>query len=449
MPLERDTSAYAVIAREMLNGRSLYSDLWDHKPPGIHVAYAFGILLFGYSGAFIGGLWILLSIAITVGLYAIVRAIAVNSNYALLAAALGALYSSDLFLESNAVNTELFIAAFLLVPFAELVWPEQKKLSFIPGISLGIATIFKQVAIVPYVLGAAALLLSVRAESRKVVLRRTLLALILSCVPWFLFAVWTLATHRTEATYDALMTYNQFYAGSLFSNLLSLFSPTHFMPRCCYVLCPALLLAVWGASRRPALAGILLGTFVAIAAPGKFYNHYYELLFVPVAIGAALALDGLAVHSKRASKLLAALIALVALGYETYFFHFTPQTFSFVRHGPVYLASEELGLALRDAPSFYQLGNESGLYFYSKHSPPVGTFYFFAIDEGPLAQKLFTKVMQQLSTNTPPLVVATKASLDSLPPANPLRVFLLQHYHLAPQTGVPDYFALYVRNSGA
>ncbi len=39
-PLDRDISAYAVIGREMLNGRPLYSDLWDHKPPGIHLIFA-------------------------------------------------------------------------------------------------------------------------------------------------------------------------------------------------------------------------------------------------------------------------------------------------------------------------------------------------------------------------------------------------------------------------
>jgi hypothetical protein len=32
--LERDLTAYAVIAHEMLNGKNLYGDLWDRKPTG-------------------------------------------------------------------------------------------------------------------------------------------------------------------------------------------------------------------------------------------------------------------------------------------------------------------------------------------------------------------------------------------------------------------------------
>ena len=39
-PLERDLTTYAVIAHEMLEGKALYSELWDHKPPAIHVTYA-------------------------------------------------------------------------------------------------------------------------------------------------------------------------------------------------------------------------------------------------------------------------------------------------------------------------------------------------------------------------------------------------------------------------
>src|SRR6478735_1762335 len=48
-PLERDLTTYAVIAHEMLNGRNLYSDLWDHKPPAIHVTYAAAEWIAGYG----------------------------------------------------------------------------------------------------------------------------------------------------------------------------------------------------------------------------------------------------------------------------------------------------------------------------------------------------------------------------------------------------------------
>ena len=48
-PLERDITIYAVIAHEMLDGKALYSDLWDHKPPAIYVTYAAAELIAGYG----------------------------------------------------------------------------------------------------------------------------------------------------------------------------------------------------------------------------------------------------------------------------------------------------------------------------------------------------------------------------------------------------------------
>ncbi len=51
-PLERDATIYAVIAHEMLNGKTLYTDLWDHKPPAIYVTYAAAELIAGYGARF-------------------------------------------------------------------------------------------------------------------------------------------------------------------------------------------------------------------------------------------------------------------------------------------------------------------------------------------------------------------------------------------------------------
>jgi hypothetical protein len=59
-PLERDLTTYAVIAHEMLQGKSHYSDLFDHKPPAIYVTYALGELIAGYGRDAIflmNGLW--------------------------------------------------------------------------------------------------------------------------------------------------------------------------------------------------------------------------------------------------------------------------------------------------------------------------------------------------------------------------------------------------------
>src|SRR5690349_11314852 len=48
-PLERDITTYAVIAHQILEGKLLYTELFDHKPPAVHTTYAAAELIAGYG----------------------------------------------------------------------------------------------------------------------------------------------------------------------------------------------------------------------------------------------------------------------------------------------------------------------------------------------------------------------------------------------------------------
>ena len=48
-PLERDITSAAVIAHGDARRRSLCSDMWDHKPPAVHITHAISILLVGHG----------------------------------------------------------------------------------------------------------------------------------------------------------------------------------------------------------------------------------------------------------------------------------------------------------------------------------------------------------------------------------------------------------------
>src|ERR1044071_3658617 len=48
-PLERDITLYAVISHEMLYGRQLYSDLWEHKPPAVFLTFGAAERIVGYG----------------------------------------------------------------------------------------------------------------------------------------------------------------------------------------------------------------------------------------------------------------------------------------------------------------------------------------------------------------------------------------------------------------
>src|SRR5689334_17517525 len=48
-PLETDIAEYAVVGHELLNGRQLYSDIFQQRPPLIYATYALVEKLVGYG----------------------------------------------------------------------------------------------------------------------------------------------------------------------------------------------------------------------------------------------------------------------------------------------------------------------------------------------------------------------------------------------------------------
>jgi hypothetical protein len=116
-PLERDITAAAVIGHEMLAGRSLYADMWDHKPPAIHVTHALAILLAGYGPGAVYLLNIVAAITTLGGTY--LAASAVGGVVAgLWGAVFWTLVSGDLWLQANQPNAEVFINACVAWAFA-------------------------------------------------------------------------------------------------------------------------------------------------------------------------------------------------------------------------------------------------------------------------------------------------------------------------------------------
>ena len=61
-PVEHDITTAAVIANEMRAGRHYYSEVWENKPPAVHIANVIAQDLFGYGRGSIYALNVGLSI---------------------------------------------------------------------------------------------------------------------------------------------------------------------------------------------------------------------------------------------------------------------------------------------------------------------------------------------------------------------------------------------------
>ncbi len=116
-PLERDLATYAVIRHELRQGRTLYSDLWDHKPPAIHVTYAAAEGLAGFGPGSVYLLGVLAALATLVGVFWAGKTRRLGPVTGLWAAAFWTVAAGDLTLQGNQPNTEVFLNACLIWAF--------------------------------------------------------------------------------------------------------------------------------------------------------------------------------------------------------------------------------------------------------------------------------------------------------------------------------------------
>ena len=68
-------------------------------------------------------------------------------------------------------------------------------------------------------------------------------------------------------------------------------------------------------------------------------------------------------------------------------------------------AARALAALLEPGETFYEWGAETGLYFYALRSPPSGAFFNLPLLDGPAAQSLTDRVLQDLEKAQPELVV--------------------------------------------
>ncbi|MEN9407245.1 MAG: hypothetical protein RLZZ455_461, partial [Candidatus Parcubacteria bacterium] len=145
-----DEGIYQVLGRAVLHGATLYQGIWDNKPPFLYLTYAlvnadqFAIRLLSF----------LAGILSVYGFYLLTKRLFTSHNARTLSTALFAILFSIPATEANIANAENFLIVFVI--FAGLCVFEateqkeikkQKSLFFIAGLLIGVAFLFKTVAI--------------------------------------------------------------------------------------------------------------------------------------------------------------------------------------------------------------------------------------------------------------------------------------------------------------
>lgn len=426
-PIDRDVMAYAVIGHELLAGRELYSDLWDHKPPAIYASFAVAELVAGYGPPQILLLSMVGGLACAWGAY--FAGSALSQTMGLWAAGFSVALGGSLTLDAVAPNTELFINACVLWAFGLILRSEGARFAAKSrGLWAGAGAVFALASLYkPVVLAIAALLACAHVamapsggEGRRFALRDVLTASAVGLTVWAGVFLYFAATGRLEAFYESVIGYNRYYSGDSLGNLVA---PGHaqvqLIPR---FLAPALAACLIGGmiagAEHPRFwglwVGLLLGTWIAIALPGRFWSHYYQLWFPPIALGAAAAITvtrrrivprwkawlpaaaGAALFGSILAYQAAYLRGALRNGWED------PENGPWIDADRLAPRVDEL---LEPGETLFLYGDEPHLYFRTGRRPPVGVFQKGHFLRGPLADALSARAVSTLSRCPPELLI--------------------------------------------
>jgi hypothetical protein len=328
LPLERDEGDYAYIAWRLSHGEIPYLDWFDQKPPGVYLAYRAALGLHGGSIVAIRAVAALFAAVSSIALFFVVRPL-LGSVAAALAAILLGFLSADPMIQGPIANTEIFMLPGLVLAAALFlrVVSAQKTPAVVCtalGVSLGVATAFKQVAAVniPFFLLAFALCVRGPGRWRRLAAFTGWMGLG-GLIVWGPILLWFLRHGGLGAALDAMLLHNLSYARALpwsvrLSNLVyygGSFAPSQ---GAAWILAGVGL--VWLARRRdrfPAffLGGWALANAVGVSASGHYFPHYFQQILPAVASLAvgALALENGSRGPSRARVALVGALALVPL----------------------------------------------------------------------------------------------------------------------------------------
>ncbi len=337
LPLETDECNYAYIGARLLAGDRLYVDVWDHQPFGVFVLFAWIIRVFGDAPEVFRWTATGFSLA-TLGLiFAILRRIG-GSAPAILGALLFAMVSSDPGTAGEGCNREIFMNTLILAAWCLALQAPGRWhwTTFGAGVALALASALKPIVAVHWALLAVWIALRPIGNQTGSDLSRglkpatqidrgsrarsalTSLAAFAAgpLVLWGGTFAYFALTDRFHEFIDAVFLANLSYSEtpeSYFIRFVRFFGPPRHpftfdsaMPLWvgAIVACVWLVVESIRQQSRRAVAVLLLviGGYVAVCLPARFWPHYYYLMIPPAVIAVSLLVGRLLSWTQAVSR---------------------------------------------------------------------------------------------------------------------------------------------------
>ena len=415
-----DPSVFTHLAGQLLDGRTLYVDAWDHKPPGIYLLYALGQAALPFIDPWVVT-WLLSVIATTAVamiVSAILRQLQVFGWPRWAAAAAAVVVSAQYLTALGGGLTEPvaavpLAAALLILLQADRGW----RRSVVAGALLGVTVLISLTLLggVIAVAGMAVIGTGWRARTWSATLAAMTIG---GLVPVATALAWLAVIGALPSAVDALVGYSAAYRLTNQESGLTLSGPviTWTLLSLLLVIAPAILGALRalrdGGPRRQVsvVATVWMALSVALFFyQGRFFAHYAIPFAVPLAVLAGVGLDGLrrswlqtrrpVVRAALAFPLVLSAVISIPAGVAGARFEWLPVARDHER-------SERVAEAIREIStpddSIWVWGNETQLYLLAQR--PLSTPYDY----------LYPLVTPRYSTEA--LIATTLHALEAQPP---------------------------------
>ncbi len=434
-PFERDIGTYAVYGHELLSGKLLYIDLFDHKPPLVYVTYAFFEYIFGYGDRTIWLINVTFSIFTLIALYFI--GLKLNKLAGYLTALTWTILSGNIPLQANQPNVEVFLNTLLTASFALLIYNKNNsiKKNTILGLLLGISSLFKHITFVPIILFSLLQILNNDSTSSS---KKLLSVLPISVVPvllWFGTFGYYFVNGWLDNFIYAVFYFNMGYSGtieatgettSIVKNIIIGLKPTVLLTKRFISFIPFVLLFIMGLingiiSRKYYWYSLLVYTIsviLMISIPGKWYPHYYQLWLPIFTIGSSwLLFEYITTNSvKKFQNFTIIILLFLSACVQFRFIFWTPNDISRIKYGNTFVetkkTSEFINTILPASETFFQYGSDPILYYYAKRPLPTGITFMTFLDYGSHSDLTTKTLLQDLSISAPELIVLNIPTLN-------------------------------------
>ena len=444
-PPEWDIGTYLVVGHELNCGDRLYLDIWDSKPPAIFATYALAERIFGYGYRQTYWLSVLTAWVTLGGVY--FAASVQGRAEGRWAAVLWACVCFEPLLGANQPNTEVFINAAVVWALALMMRDDGRgRLGryVLVGLLFAAASMYKQVAVAT----AAAVMLAhllwpAVDRTRRAALLQAATAGLIGVLAWLALYGYFALTGRAWIFTQTMFVHARWYGGNPLYNLAKSFKPAQLFPADLRFVVPLVIAALIAVVLRAAdervrrgrlLAAAAVGTHLAVAWPGQFFAHYYQLWLPVLCIAGGWGIARLGVRTRSGTAWIApavgAVVAICLIQPQFSWFALAGDDWAARKHGSFYERAlrdaREVAATLKPDQTLYTWSDEAWLYFVTQRRvPAVGLWKTHTLD-GPLAPWLARRTVEDLERNPPDLILDW-VSLPA-PADHPIALFIESHY---------------------